>query len=208
MKNKLGLKPWSMMGGDSSSHVQEEIRLIPNRILHTPTSSIVPHLLLWAVQVVGLILPPFSGRRTYFSVAMLALIFLFQISPYVTNNIALAQPFTIGWSIYLSVLEKILFSEQPGPEASLSHFDKQAREALFFPAFGLEKLRWTLVIMFNLRGVRWNFKVKILTRSLFLIHQTLNLIYYMLMVDFIGQLGIRLSYTTLDGQVGSVIVNT
>ena len=198
------------MGGGSSSDVQEEIRPISNRTLHTPTGSIVPHLLLWAVQVVGLILPRFSGRRTLFSGAILALIFLSQVNPHFTNNIALAQPFTIGWSVYLSVLEKVLFSEQPGPEASFWHLDKRTREALFFPAFGLKKLRWALVVMFNLRGVRWNFEVKnipkskITTRSWFLIYQTLNLIYYILMADLMGQLGIRLFYTAPDGQVGSV----
>ena len=193
----------------NTSHPKDELKLTPNRALHIPSGSILPHILLWALQLVALTSPPFHGRRAFFSVAILSLAVLSQINPHFTNDIALAQPFTIGWSIYLSTLEKILFSPDPGPEASLWHVDKPAREALSYPALGLQKLRWAFVIMFNQRGVRWNFEVKNvpkakkLSRRPFLASQTLNLVYYVLMADLVAQLGIRLLYTAPNGQVGS-----
>lgn len=101
-------------------------------------------------------------------------------------------------------------SADPCPEGSLWHVDKPAREALSYPALGPQKLRWALVIMFNLRGVRWNFevknvpKVKPFSRRSFLVSQTLNLVYYVLMADLVVQLGIRLFYTAPNGQVGSL----
>lgn len=195
---------------ESSSSPRDGLRPAPNRELHSPTGSIIPHILLWAAQLVALASPPFRNRRILFSVTIASLAVFSQIDPHFTNDIAVAQPFTIGWSVYLAVLEKILFSADPGPEANLWHVDKPAREALSYPAFGLSKLRWALVIMLNLRGVRWNFQVKNVpkakpfTRRSFLASQTLNLVYYVLMADLVVQLGIRLFYTGPDGRVGSL----
>ncbi|MCJ1458991.1 hypothetical protein MMC28_009368 [Mycoblastus sanguinarius] len=197
-------------GGTSNGHTRDEFRLTPNKTLRNPNGSIVPHILLWAVQLVALTSPPFRGRRTLCSVTILSLAILSQINPHFTNDIAIAQPFTIGWSVYLSTLEKILFSADPGPEASLWHVDKPAQEALSYAAFGLSKIRWATVIMLNMRGVRWNFEVKNIpkankcSRRWFLAFQSLNLVYYMLMADLVVQLGIQMFYTGPDGQVGSL----
>ncbi|KAG6988940.1 thioredoxin reductase gliT [Physcia stellaris] len=189
---------------DSSSAISSP-KIFP--ALHVPTGSIVPHLLLWICQIFALFCPPFSGRATISAVAIGFLAIFSQIRPHFTNDIALAQPFTIGWSVCLSTLEKILFSSSPGPEADLWHIDKPAREALSFPEFGLQKLKWALVVMFNMRGIRWNFQVKNvpqpkqrLNRRRFLARQLLNLIYYFVAADVVVQLGIRLFYTAADGE--------
>jgi len=199
------------MGDDNNRMYHNNApRWIPNRALRSPTGSIITHLFLYAAQLLALTSPPFHGRRVLFSTSILALAMLSQVDPHFTNNIALAQPFTIGWSVYLSTLEKILFSAAPGPEANLWRIDKRAKEALSYPVFGLQKLKWALVIMINQRGVRWNFEVKnvpkarTLSRRSFLAFQALNLIYYSLMADLTVQLGIRLHYTAPNGQVGSL----
>lgn len=194
-----------MSDSTSSSKYEEHLPL------QAPTGSIIPHLLLWIFQLLGLLSPPFNGRRIIFAVAIMFMAILSQINPHFTNDIALAQPFTIGWSICLSTLEKILFSSDPGPEADLWHVDKPAREALSFPGFGLQKLIWALVVMLNMRGIRWNYEVKniprpkqSLTRRHFFASQLLNLAYYSIMADVTVQLGIRLFYTATDGK-GSIL---
>lgn len=91
----------------SGTYPKDELKLTPDRVLHIPTGSITPHILLWALQACC------SNTAAFPREAL----FLLRR----TNDIALAQPFTIGWSIYLSTLEKIIFSPDPGPEASLWH---------------------------------------------------------------------------------------
>lgn len=91
----------------SGTYPKDELKLTPDRVLHIPTGSITPHILLWALQACC------SNTAAFPREAL----FLLRR----TNDIALAQPFTIGWAIYLSTLEKIIFSPDPGPEASLWH---------------------------------------------------------------------------------------
>lgn len=194
----------------STAYARNAVHSAPNKELHTPTGSIIPHILLWVVQLVALASPPFRGRQAFFATAIILLAIISQTNPHFTNDIALAQPFTIGWSVYLSTLEKIILSAHPGPEASLWHIDKPAREALGYHGFGLQKLRWALVLMFNMRGIRWNFEVKNVpktekrSRGAFLLAQMLNLAYYLFMADLVVQLGIRIFYTAPDGQVGAL----
>jgi len=202
---------WSKaeMGG-TTTHDSHELNSAPNLDLHTPTGSIVPHLLLLASQLVALASPPFRGRRPLFGALIIGLIIISQLNPHFTNDIARAQPFTIGWSVYLSTLEKILFSAHPGPEASLWRIDKPSHEALSYAGFGPQKLLWTSVLMLNLRGIRWNFEVKNVPKArktdkrTFLVTQSLDLVYYVLMTDLVVQLGIRMFYTAPGGQVGAL----
>lgn len=190
------------------SSVEIDFRRIPTTNLRTPTGSIIPHILLWVVQLVALASNPFRGRGTLFAGAIICLAILSQINPHFTNNIALAQPFTIGWSNYLSTLEKLLFCAEGKPEASFWHVDKPAQEALSFPGFGYRKIRWALVIILNMRGIRWNYQVKnipkanLRSRSAFVVSQIYNIMYYGLMADLVIHLGIRFFFTAGDGQVG------
>ncbi|KAL8648013.1 MAG: hypothetical protein Q9210_005225 [Variospora velana] len=182
----------------------------PNYDLSPPTGSIIPYLVLWAVQLVALALPAFHGRRSLSALAIIVLAIVSHVNPHFTNDIALAQPFTIGWSVYLSTLEKIVFAAEPGPEASFWHIDKPTQEALLLPALGFRKLKWALVLMFNMRGVRWNYQVrnvpkaKPMSKWSFVFSQTLAAVYYMLAADLVVQLGIHLFYTASDGQVGAL----
>ena len=181
-----------------------------NLQLHTPTGSIIPHVLLWAIQPLALASPPFRGRRILSVMTIIALAVSSQVHPHFTNDIALAQPFTISWSVYLATLEKILFAADTGPEASFWHIDKPAREAINYAAFSYQKLRWAIALMFNMRGIRWSHEVKNIqkastsSRSRFLVTQVMAFLYYGLAADLVVQLGIRWFYTAPDGQVGDL----
>ena len=186
-------------------------RLTPNRTLLEPTGSIYPHIALWLVQLVVLVSPRFPRRRLVSATAIIGLVIASQIDPYFTQDVATAQPFTIGWANYLSTLEKVLFSGPGEWEGSFWHVDKPAGEATAYAAFGLSKLRWALVLLINLRGIRWNFQVKNVPpvpekegKWWFLYRQIGNVIYYLYMADTMVQLGIRFFYTLPDGSVGDL----
>ena len=183
-----------------------------NRELPPPHGSKLPHILLWIIQIVALASPRFRGRSALFSVAILVLAVIANIEPCFTNNIAEAQPFTIAWSNYLSTLEKLVFhGDAAGPEPDFYRLDHEPGEALGYTGFGPYKLLWSIVLLINLRGVRWSYQVKNVPftrpgekRRAFLLRQIPNVIYYSLMADLMVQLGIRLFYTPVKGSIGAV----
>jgi xanthosine utilization system XapX-like protein len=191
---------------DASPH-QNATLLSPNTNLglRVPTGSRTLHILLSIAQVAFLAGPRFPGRRAIASLTILGLLVGSQINPYFTDDLATAQPFSIEWATTLSVVEKILFAGPDGPEGSFWHIDKPVGEALAFSAFSFDKLKWALVLMVNMRGIRWNFQVKNVppmkktTRWNFVVTQCLNLVYFAFMADLFTQLGIRLFYTTPNG---------
>lgn len=188
----------------------EDERTKTNRALAEPTGSITPHILLWLVQIVVLAAPKFRYRRFVCGSAIIGLAVASQINPYFTKDVSTAQPFTIGWANYLSTLEKVLFSGPGEWEGSFWHVDQPAREATAYTAFGFSKLKWALVLLINLRGIRWNFQVKNVpkapreTKWQFLRRQAVNVAYYLIMADLMVQLGIRFFYTLPDGRVGDM----
>jgi hypothetical protein len=92
-----------------------------NTTLKEPDSSILPHLLLWLLQIVALSGPRFRGRRITMSLAIAALALYCNLHPHFTNDFDLAQPFSLAWSFYLATLSKLLFSGPQGPEAIGRH---------------------------------------------------------------------------------------
>jgi len=181
-----------------------------NIILRQPTGSPIPHILLYVVQVVALASPSFHGRRFLFSNAIVILALLSMINPHFTNNVALAQPCTVGWSYYLSTLEKMLFSGAGGPEGTLWHRDRPPKEDLAFRGFGFQKLKWATALIVNTRGIRWNFQIKNVpkrgntTKFKFVVSQAIAFVRFLFMTDLVCQLGIHLFYTAPDGQVGTL----
>lgn len=182
----------------------------PNTTFVQPQSSIVPHLALYLVQFVALASPPFRGRRILFSWSIIILAILAQLNPHFTNDVALAQPFTIAWSYYMATLAKLLFSDNPGPESNYWRCDKAEKEALSYPSFGWRKLVWTVMLVFNQRGVRWNHQVKNVpnihqqSRARFLAYQACQFGKFMLIADLLFELTRRLIFTSPDGTVGQL----
>lgn len=182
-----------------------------NFIFTPADGSIVPHLLLFAVQMLALSAPPFTGRRVVFSAAIVVLAVAASLNRFTTDP-GLAQFFSLAWPHYLSVLEKLATSPYPGPEASLWRVDRPAQEALRMRSFSISKLIWAFVIWFNLRGIRWNYQVRNIPsgpssrqgRWSFIAGQLLVFIRLLLMADLLSQLAIRNFYTAPDGSIGTI----
>ncbi|MCJ1240129.1 hypothetical protein MMC14_008129 [Varicellaria rhodocarpa] len=139
---------------DKKSHIT------PNLVLNEPRSSIVPHALLFIIQILALALPSFRGRRSLISMLIIGLAIRALLGPHFTNNVGLAQLFTISWSYHMATLAKLAFSGEDGSEARFWRIDRPQKEAMRFAAFGWAKLKWALKMITNQRGIRWNFEVK------------------------------------------------
>ncbi|KAH6666346.1 toxin biosynthesis protein [Halenospora varia] len=183
---------------------------LANKQLKGPDSSIIPHILLWFVQIIALASPPFLGRRAIFSVWIILLAIYCNLHPYFTNDFALAQPFSIAWSFYMATLAKLLFSGPQGPESQFWRIDKPAKEAHSYPGFSWRKIRWAAVLMFNQRGVRWSHQVKNvpelpkMSKSRFLAIQLSKFVGCACAADILFEIHRRVNFTTPDGQVGEI----
>jgi hypothetical protein len=182
-----------------------------NDILTEPVDSILPHVLLYAVQLVTLVSPKFPGRRFVFSGILLALLVQAQLHPHFTEDISKAQPFCIQWSFLLASLEKLLLSGDEGPERHFWRIDAGKEEAESYPAFGLRKLKWAIAMFINQRGVGWNYEVKNvpqctdMKKSTFVRKQLVQLVKYYILADLCFQLGIWFFYTNPEtGIVGDI----
>ncbi|KAI1457506.1 toxin biosynthesis protein [Annulohypoxylon moriforme] len=182
----------------------------PNTALSDPDSSIIPHILLWVIQLVALSAPPFRGRRAGFSVLIAVLAVYCNLNPHFTNDFGLAQPFSLAWSFYMNTLAMLLFSGPQGPEGRYSRIDKPKGEALSYPGFGWNKIQWAAVLMFNQRGIRWSHEVKNVRkspkteRSRFLGTQFIRFVGYLCAADLLYEIHRRVNFTSLDGLVGNM----
>ncbi|KAF2677290.1 putative toxin biosynthesis protein [Lentithecium fluviatile CBS 122367] len=180
----------------------------PNLVFREPKSSIAPHIALYLVQIIALASPPFRHRRAVFNTLIVSLAGYALTHPHFTNDMAMAQPFNIGWSFYLATLAKLNLSDPP--EANYWHIDKPAREATSYATFGWMKFKWAFMLMLNTRGIRWNHQVKNVpklpkeTKTRFLLSQALKFVKNMVIADFLFQLGLRIFWTTPDGRVGAM----
>nr|QPP19372.1 Pen11 [Penicillium steckii] len=157
--------------------------------------SILPHLLLFGVQMIALIAPPFHHRKTLLASSIVILAIVSNINRF-TDDPGLAQFFSLAWPHYLSILEKVLGAPYPGPETTLWRIDRPPYEALQLTSFGPRKLIWAFVIWFNLRGIRWNYQVQNIpaehvpgnSKWRFLLDRFLTFIRLLLMADLLGNL--------------------
>ena len=184
----------------------------PNSDLAEATGSVYPHLLLLLLQVLALSSPIFPSRRALFATVLASMAVLAHMNRF-TNNPIHANFAALAWPHYLATIEKVLFCNPPGPETDLWRIDSTRQEALSFAGFGYRKIRWAVVLLFNLRGIRWNWEVKNVpksqvagkvSRGRFLLWQIVNLIGFVFMADLVAQLSIRLFFTSHDGRVGTV----
>ncbi|KAF2179246.1 hypothetical protein K469DRAFT_754016 [Zopfia rhizophila CBS 207.26] len=171
-----------------------------------PSTAAVLHISLLVLQVFFYISPPFPGRR-FLCVTTITLL---AIAPHfvgpVSDKPGDAQPYGLLWPIYLSTLDKFLFTNANGPEESYWRADRPAREAMAMRSFGPRKIKWAAAMMFNTRGVRWNWEVKNLppkpraSKRYFLLSQTFVFFKMLFMSDVLLQLSERLFWTPRDGQ--------
>lgn len=180
----------------------------PNTALQEPQSSIIPHVALYLVQWIALASPPFRQRRAFFTTVIVALAAYALTHPHFTNDVGLAQPFNIGWSFALATLVKLNLTDPI--EENYWRIDRPAREATSYAAFGYQKLRWTSALILNTRGIRWNHQVKNIphkpkqSKTSFLASQALQVAKNMLIADLLFQIGIRIFWTTAQGETGAM----
>lgn len=165
-----------------------------------PDGSVAPHILLALAQIIALISPQFPFRRHVFTAILVALFAASRLRPHFSNDPAVVQPFVLGWSTFLSAFEKIIFSGEEGPEHHFWRIDRPAREAAQLGAFGPARLKWAAAMLFNMRGVRWNYEVKNIpplpksTKARYLVKQVAYLMYYMMMADIATQIWFQLFF--------------
>ncbi|RYO97041.1 hypothetical protein DL765_011339 [Monosporascus sp. GIB2] len=179
-----------------------------NHELREPQGSPWPHYALMGLHVLLLAGPAFRYRRTIATLGTVALIALCWQHPNFTSDFGAAQPFSIAWSTYLATLEKIVLLP-PGatPETSFWRVDRPAREATAYAAYGLQKVWWALVLIFNMRGIRWNYQVKNVpavpsadarSRARFCVRRLGAACYYLVMADLASQAALHVFYTNED----------
>lgn len=182
-----------------------------NTTLGEPVDSILPHILMYIIQVTALASPRFPGRRFIVSGILLGLLVQAQLHPNFTKDVAKAQPFCIQWSFLIATLEKFIFSGEEGPESHFWREDKGKKEAEAYAPFSLRKFNWAVMLIINQRGVGWNHQVKNIPacpdmkKSVFLAKQLVQLVKYYILADLCFQLGIWFFYTNPEtGIVGDV----
>lgn len=178
--------------------------------LREPSASIAPHAALYLVQIVALALPPSRARNRIFSVQIIGLAVYAHLHPHFTNDVGLAQPFSIAWSYYLATLAKLLFSGPQGPESKFWRVDRPRQEAIAYRPFSWQKLRWAFALIINQRGIRWNHEVKNVhpaettNKVNFLASQAWKFLKFLLVADLLFSLSRRLFYTDINGVVGTL----
>ncbi|OJD31014.1 toxin biosynthesis protein [Diplodia corticola] len=181
--------------------------------LRPTRGSSTPHLLLVFFQLFFLSSPSFAGRR-WIAIGTLSILAIWaQLSPW-THNPGAANFAALAWPHWLATIEKFL-NDTPTPEAALWPVDKDAGVALSYFPFGFRKLKWAVALILNLRGIRYNFQVKNVQKPrftstqrrgviLFILWQSMELAYFMLMGDLVAQLGMRLFFPSGPDQHGRI----
>ncbi|KAK8154306.1 putative toxin biosynthesis protein [Phyllosticta citrichinensis] len=135
------------------------------------------------------------------------------LSPW-THDPGAANFAALAWPHWLATIEKFL-NNRPTPEAALWPIDKEPGVALSYTPFGFQKLKWAIALILNLRGIRYNFQVKNVQKPRFtstqrggvirfLLWQSIELAYFVIMGDLVAQLGSRLFFAPPPGQRGPI----
>ena len=122
----------------------------------TATGSVLPHLLLPAVQIFALALPPFSHRATIFVPIILGLI-LATWANLCSDAVDLRSLMIGQWPWYLGTLEKLSFGL---PERDYWRVDRPRAEAMSMRGLSRTKFRWATALYCSPRLVGWNQQVK------------------------------------------------
>lgn len=183
----------------------------PNVELIPALGSIYPHLALVAIQIIALNVAVSPGQRKLFALAIAGIAVAAQLNRF-SQDVATANMFALAWPHYLSTLEQMLFSGPKGPAGDLWRLDRPVQEALSFSTFSLQKIKWAILLLLNLRGIDWTHQTQNIpkrgpryaSRARFLLVQCIELFGVFLMADLVSQLSIRLNFTAPNGSVGTL----
>jgi hypothetical protein len=163
------------------------------------------HLSAILAQLLFLSSPPFYGRKTLAITTLITLAIASHYAGPASDVAADAQPFALLWPVYLGTLDKFLCAEGRGPEDTYWRIDRDIREAGKMMSFGLSKLKWAAAMMFNMRGVRWNYEISKLppkpklSKWSFLAWQMVDFAQMFFMSDLLLVLSERLFWTPPQG---------
>ncbi|KAL9130077.1 MAG: hypothetical protein Q9217_001636 [Psora testacea] len=159
------------------------IKLVP--IYWSAQGTILPHILLPAVQILALALPPFRYRAAIF-VPIICFLVILTWTNLFTDALDL-RVFLVGqWPWYLSTIERLCFTN---PEEDFWRVGRP-KEAMGMGF--LSKLHWSAAMYCNPRGIGWNYQVKGVprydgenTRRWFFLNRAKWLAIHMLVIDAI-----------------------
>ena len=120
-----------------------------------PHGSVLPHILLIAVQLLIFTLPPFKYRALIFVPLIVSLVCAGLQNTF-TEDLELLASIVSLWPWYLGTIEKLLFTR---PEEDFWRVDRTRAEATRMSP-GLSKLVWSLSLWRGPRGIGWNHQVK------------------------------------------------
>jgi hypothetical protein len=108
------------------------------------------------LTLLSLLAPPFSHRGALFSLSIILPLVLAQFIEPFSNNTSTRFSISLLWYLYLGTLPKILFCIPEQTYWRQGH----TLEAVQYPAFSKQKLKWAIALLCNNRGIGWNFLVK------------------------------------------------
>ncbi|KAI9829498.1 MAG: hypothetical protein M1819_006318 [Sarea resinae] len=189
---------------------------------------VVYPLMLFSNQLVALVQwppsPPFSRNVTngwrVLSAIMISgqwMLAVWQLK-YLTDDSSRIMGISTLWSQALATVEKVLFASPRGP-----HWDYwqvvDVREPRTRPrslvlagpsSLSLsQRLKWALGLIFNPRGIGWNFQLKHVSavnpsRLALIVGRTKALFWTVLLVDLSTQVTLRTSFASSHGSVGKI----
>jgi hypothetical protein len=127
---------------------------LPPHLMMPPTSAIF-YILNILLQILAFSLPPFRHRATIF-VPLLIITAIYTFTPAGPQKPMIQYSIGSLWPLYISTIDRLLFST---PELECwMRGEKQGEAATL--GFGLRKLRWSVKLVSDLRGVTWNFRAR------------------------------------------------
>ncbi|KAI1439026.1 membrane bound O-acyl transferase family-domain-containing protein [Xylaria sp. CBS 124048] len=172
--------------------------------LREPTGSPWPHYALMALHIGLLVGPDFRYRRTVAGVGTVVLMAVCWSNPNFTTDIGQAQPFSLTWSTYLATLEKLVLLPRGVSTERAFYRVHEPPERVSFAAFSLRKLLWAAALVFNMRGIGWNYQVKNVpslsarsarSRLDFIATRFVAAAYFLFMIDLASHATVNIFYT-------------
>ena len=160
-----------------------------NQLVNPGNGNTLPHILLPLSQLLCLSLPPFRLRSAVFVPWILYLAYG-TYTNHMGDTVASRALSGMHWTVFLGTLCKLVWAR---PEHDFWRLDRIQGEGITMSAFSPRKLRWAASLVFNLRGIGWNWQVKGVPahrapqqKAQFLVYQFGDWVKYYIITDLLG----------------------